>query len=96
MAIIRCGTVQFHHHADDKAYNLSVIESFVQKAAGQGVQVLAFPEMCITGYWHVRNLSREALDALSEPVPKGKSVQAVLAGGVAIGVGIGLRRSPAV
>jgi len=79
MASIRCGTVQFQHRANDKAYNLSVIESFVRQAAEQHVQILAFPEMCITGYWHVRNLGRAALEKLAEPVPAGASVQAVAA-----------------
>jgi predicted amidohydrolase len=45
--------VQFRHRANDKIYNLSTIEKFVLQAASQGVKVLAFPEMCVTGYWHV-------------------------------------------
>ena len=35
--------------------------------------------MCLTGYWHLRDLPREALDALAEPVPDGESTQALLA-----------------
>jgi predicted amidohydrolase len=31
--------------------------------------------MCITGYWHLRHLSREEIDALAEPVPAGPSTQ---------------------
>ncbi len=34
--------------------------------------------MCITGYWHVRNLSREKIDALSEEVPSGRSSSALV------------------
>ena len=77
MASIRCGSVQFRHRASDKAYNLSVIEKFAREAAGREVRILAFPEMCITGYWHVRNLDRAALEKLSEPVPDGDSTRAL-------------------
>jgi predicted amidohydrolase len=67
--MLRCGTVQFHHKADDKAYNMAVVEHFCREAAESRVKILAFPEMCLTGYWHVRNLGRERLEALAEPVP---------------------------
>lgn len=75
---LKLGTVQFHHRADDKAYNLSVVERFARQAAAAGVDILAFPEMCVTGYWHVRNLDRRALEALAEPVPDGPSTQATM------------------
>jgi predicted amidohydrolase len=64
MTSLPCGSVQFHHHANDKTYNHSTIERFTREAADRGVRILAFPEMCITGYWHVRNLNRDALDKL--------------------------------
>ncbi|MDQ0473179.1 nitrilase family protein [Labrys wisconsinensis] len=92
MASLRCGSVQFRHRADDKAYNLARIAAFAAEAATKGVRILAFPEMCITGYWHVRNLGRDALEALAEPVPDGPSIQAVAAlartHGMAIGAGL--------
>ena len=47
--------------------------AFVERAAGQEVQLVVFPECCITGYWFLRSLSREALEALAEPVPDGPS-----------------------
>ena len=68
---LKLGTAQFHHRANDKAYNLSVVERLSREAAAAGVKILAFPEMCVTGYWHVRNLGREELEALAEPVPDG-------------------------
>ncbi|QAY78223.1 nitrilase family protein [Sphingosinicella sp. BN140058] len=79
MKSVRCGSVQFTHRADDKAYNLSVIEGFAARAKEDGVQILAFPEMCITGYWHVRNLDRPPLDALAESVPDGPSTAHIAA-----------------
>lgn len=92
MTSVRCGTVQFNHHAGDKSYNLLVIERFVGEAAAAGVQILAFPEMCISGYWHVRNLDRAALEALAERVPEGPSTARLSAlaqaHGLAIGAGL--------
>ena len=78
MQNIRVAAVQFQHTPGDKAANLEIIRGFVQEAATQHVDVIAFPEMCLTGYWHVRNLSREAIDALAEPVPSGASTEALL------------------
>ncbi|RCS43224.1 acyltransferase [Bremerella cremea] len=69
--MIRSATVQFQHRPGDKTYNLAQVERFCQRAAEQGVQLIVFPEMCLTGYWHVRNLSRDEVEALAEPVPAG-------------------------
>lgn len=92
MDAFRCATAQFQHRANDKAYNLAVIERLTAEAAADGARIVAFPEMCVPGYWHVRNLDRAALDRLAEPVPTGESVRAV--GGLAkrhgIAVGAGL------
>ena len=79
MRDIRVATVQFQHAAGDKAYNLGRIRYFVDEAARSGVEIVAFPEMCLTGYWHVRKLSAEAVRGLAEPVPGGPSAQALLA-----------------
>lgn len=70
---LRAAVVQFNHAPGDKTANLSTIASFVEQAAHQDVNLIVFPEMCITGYWHVRNLSREQIEELAEPVPAGQS-----------------------
>lgn len=75
---LRVASVQLHHAPGEKERNLEKMEVFVEKAASKNVELLSFPEMCITGYWHVRNLSREAVEALSEPVPDGPSTQRLL------------------
>src|SRR3954470_12159223 len=77
MKNIRAASVQFHHLPGDKTANLGKIKAFVEKAAARAVELIAFPEMCITGYWHVRNLSSEAFAALAEPVPDGLSSREV-------------------
>ena len=73
MKDIRAAAVQFQHLPGDKAANLNKIETFVETASAREVKLIAFPEMCITGYWHVRNLAREDVDSLAEPVPSGAS-----------------------
>lgn len=79
MQSIKAASVQFNHHQDDKTYNLGVITRFVEKAALQHVELIIFPEMCITGYWHVRNLSEGEVRTLAELVPSGPSTQALIA-----------------
>ncbi|MGB4406025.1 MAG: nitrilase family protein [Sphaerochaeta sp.] len=79
MQSIKAASVQFNHRQDDKAYNLSVIKAFVERASLEQVNLIVFPEMCITGYWHVRNLSEPEVKALAEPVPEGPSSQVLIA-----------------
>ena len=71
--------MQFQHAPGDKAYNLAVMQRFVQQAARERVELLLFPECCISGYWHLRKLTREELLELAEPVPDGPSVAAAAA-----------------
>lgn len=84
--------MQFQHAPGDKSYNLERVRHFVADAARSGVEIIAFPEMCLTGYWHVRNLDRATFEALAEPVPDGASTQAALRlsreHGMTIGVGL--------
>jgi predicted amidohydrolase len=92
MRDIRVAAVQFQHAAGDKAYNLDRIRHFVERASREKVEIIAFPEMCITGYWHTRKLDRDQFAALSEPVPDGPSTRALLAlsreHGMTIGAGL--------
>ena len=79
MKDLRAASVQFQHRPGDTRYNLERIRYFVAAAAEQKVELIVFPEMCLTGYWHVRKLSREAIEELAEPVPEGPLTQALLA-----------------
>lgn len=92
---LRVATVQFQHKANDKVYNLSKIHQFIDNAISEKVNVLVFPEMCITGYWHVPKLPEHAIYALSERVSnRGDSgslaliKQKAIAHQMAIGVGL--------
>lgn len=75
---ITVATVQFNHRPGDKDYNFSRVEHFVKQAAKKRVKIIAFPEMCLTGYWHVRNLGQPEIQALAEPVPQGSLSQKLL------------------
>lgn len=78
MKDMRVASVQFQHAPGDKEANFARIEAFVKEAAAKKVELIVFPEMCITGYWHVRKLSREDVEALAEPVPSGPSSQRLI------------------
>ncbi|HJP86165.1 MAG TPA: nitrilase family protein [Gemmatimonadaceae bacterium] len=78
MRDIRVASVQFQHQPGDKSYNLGRVAHFVAEAAKSGVEIIVFPEMCLTGYWHVRKLTRQEIEALAEPVPNGPCTQELL------------------
>jgi len=77
MKHVRAASVQFEARPGDKAANLETVHRFTRRAAEQGVELIAFPECCLTGYWFLRRLGREELSALAEPVPEGPSSQAL-------------------
>jgi len=79
MKNIRVASVQFEHLPSDKKANLAKIENFVVKAVEQQVELIVFPEACITGYSFLRKLSRKELESLAEPVFDGPSSQALMA-----------------
>ncbi len=76
---LRAATVQFQHHPGDKAYNLARIGAFCEQAAADDVRILAFPEMCITGYWHLRDADAVHLEKLAEVMPDSDSCRQLLA-----------------
>jgi len=79
MKDLRAASVQFQHAPGDKAANLETVRRFTAEAAGQGADLVVFPEMCLTGYWHLRDFPKADLEALAEPVPGGECTQALLA-----------------
>ncbi len=92
MRDIRVATVQFEHAPGDKAYNLDRVRYFVGEGALSKAEIVAFPEMCLTGYWHVRKLSADAVAGLAEPVPDGPCARELLrlaaTNGLTIGAGL--------
>jgi predicted amidohydrolase len=71
MRDIRVAAVQFQHAPGNKAANLAKIEALARRAAAAEAEIVVFPECCISGYWHLRKLSREELTELAEPLPGG-------------------------
>ena len=78
MQPVKTAAVQFNHRNGDKEYNLSVIEGFVKAAARVGVDIILFPECCISGYWGLRHWSQERLLDIAEPVPDGPASRRLL------------------
>ena len=76
---IRVAAVQFEHKPNDKQANLEKIMAFVKKAAQTKVEIIVFPECCLTGYWHLRHLERSGLKELAEPIPHGPMSQQLIA-----------------
>jgi predicted amidohydrolase len=76
---LRAAAVQLESLPGDKDANFTALERFVKQAVEQGVQLVVFPECCISGYWFMRNLTPEGLAALAEPIPRGPSTQRLLA-----------------
>ena len=92
MQNIRVAAVQFEHVAGDKRANLEKVREFVERAARERVELILFPECCITGYWFLRHLSRAELAGLAEPVFEGPSSQELMAlsqrHGMTVGAGL--------
>jgi predicted amidohydrolase len=76
---ITAAAVQFTHRASDKPYNLALIDRYVADAATAGAQLAAFPELCVTGYWHIVTMDRDGIAALAEPIPDGPTTRHLLA-----------------
>ena len=74
----KVASVQFEHRPGDKEANLAKVRRFAAEAAGQGAELVVCPEMCVTGYWFLRDLSRAELDVLAEPVPDGPTTLELL------------------
>lgn len=74
---LKAATVQFQHQANNKKYNLMIMEKYIEQAAIKQVKILTFPEMCITGYWHVPKLTTPEVEVLAEPVATGPSIKLI-------------------
>lgn len=64
---VTVGAVNFHSIWGDKAANLEKIKQFIIEGASQGVDILAFPELCLSGY--EADEKRELHSQLAETIP---------------------------
>ncbi|WP_422350956.1 nitrilase-related carbon-nitrogen hydrolase [Flagellimonas sp.] len=77
MKDIKVASVQFEHKNGDKAYNLKRIQDFARQASQKEVDLIVFPECCITGCWFIRNLSKSDIAELAEDLLNGPSVKEI-------------------
>jgi predicted amidohydrolase len=89
---MKVATVQFQHLAGDVPANLSVVTRFVLQAASKNVELVLFPECCLSGYWHLRKLTRIQLEVVAQRIPGGSAFAEVtkLAKTHDISIGVGL------
>nr|WP_228561636.1 nitrilase family protein [Catenulispora rubra] len=89
--MLRAATVQFEPSPGAKEDNLARVEHFARAAAADGVQLVAFPEMCLLGYWHLTKRDAAYLHDVAEP-DDGPSIARVsaLAAELRLGIGVGL------
>ena len=78
MRNVNAASVQFESVPGGRRENLATVERFAGEAARAGVEILVFPECCISGYWFMRNLSEERLRAIAEPAFTGPSSDVLL------------------
>ncbi|HEY8590014.1 MAG TPA: nitrilase-related carbon-nitrogen hydrolase [Naasia sp.] len=88
---LRAAVVQFEPVPDDRDANLRLVDRLARQAAAQGARMIAFPEMCTLGYWHLTKQSADRLHSLAESAD-GPSVQAAasLAAELDAGIGVGI------
>lgn len=78
MKNIKVASVQFESSDGDKFSNMRKIEKFVMQAGENKVELITFPECCITGYWFLRHLSKDDLIGLAENLSDSQVLQELL------------------
>ncbi|WP_104091738.1 nitrilase family protein [Arthrobacter sp. GMC3] len=88
--VLRAAAIQFEAVPDDPMANLATIVRLATEAARAGAQLIAFPEMCLIGYWHLRRQTPQRLLELAES-ENGPHVSTVreLASTLGAGIGVG-------
>lgn len=89
-ASIRASVIQFEAVPDDPDANLETVRRLAFAAAAEGAELIVFPEMCLLGYWHLRNHTAQRLHELAEQT-SGVRLGAVrsLARELDAGIGVG-------
>lgn len=75
---IKISTAQFENASGDKEFNLDRISELAGLAAAEGSRAIAFHECSVTGYSFARNLSKDEMFELAEPVPGGPSISRLM------------------
>ncbi len=69
---MKVAAAQIHPQFTQPDKNRNIIHRYCKRAAQQGVDLIVFPELCITGY---NFSSREQVESFAEPVPEGPTTQ---------------------
>lgn len=72
---MKVGTIQFQHRAGQLDYNYQRLVELIIEGAEQGCELIVSPECGLTGYWHLRHLSKAHLDQLARDVVEGGYLQ---------------------
>lgn len=78
MKPIKIAAAQFEPKDGDKDYNLSAIEELTAKAKESGAEAISFHELSITAYTFLKNLSKQEVMDMAEPVPGGASIRKLM------------------
>ena len=89
MRDVRVASIQMESAASDKEANFATLERLAAQAAEERAALALFPECCLTGYWFLRKLTVEQLEALAEPIPGGPSCARLLALAQRLGISVG-------
>ena len=69
---LKIAAAQIHPQFTQPDKNRNIIRRYCKRAAQQNVDLIVFPELCITGY---NFSSKKQLEAFAEPVPDGPTTQ---------------------
>ncbi|MFC1582010.1 nitrilase-related carbon-nitrogen hydrolase, partial [Planctomycetota bacterium] len=72
---LKIAAIQFEMAEDDKEANLQTMEDFIARAREQDVDVICFPELCLSGYHYHTQMSKEKLLELAEPLDDSPSLK---------------------
>ena len=68
---LKIAAVQYEMAEDDKAANLRTMGRFIDEAHAKKVDMIAFPELCTTGYHYLTGLTGKRLLAIAEQTDRG-------------------------
>jgi predicted amidohydrolase len=68
---LKIAAVQFEMAQNNKKKNLAVMGHFIEEAAQKGADLIAFPELCTTGYHFLTQCSRARLLGIAERTDSG-------------------------
>lgn len=71
---LKVAGVQFEMAENDKEANLATMTTFIERAGDEGCDIVAFPELCTTGYHFLTELDAEHILPIGEDAYTGHTV----------------------